>query len=122
MVARICDRVPGQRERLGSTGVFGDTFPEKSEHFQRQGNALAAADTQGNDTLLQSIPLQRVQKTCGEDGTRGADRMAVGNGPTFFSDESCDLRRVSRMTAAPNTVAGVAFRLPPYVPMGVRTG
>ena len=60
------------------------------DSFERERNALAAADAQGDDPTPQSVAAHRVDEAGRQNRASGTDRMAMGNGAAVDID---DVRR-----------------------------
>jgi len=57
-----------------------------ADHFDGEGDALASADTQGDDPASKSIPAHRMNEAGHEHCAGGTDRMPMCNGTTFHID------------------------------------
>src|SRR5580692_5411540 len=70
----------GPRSRAGSgdKGPSGAHYPQ-SDPFEHRGDALAAADTHGDQRVPAAGPAQLVQGLDDQDGTGGAERVTEGD-------------------------------------------
>ena len=63
-----------------SLADLADAVISVRDAFERQGDALAAANAQSDETTRQAVPPHGVEKSHSQDSPRGADRMAMRNG------------------------------------------
>lgn len=78
----------GVRGICTTEGAAGAFIPSRSgEAFQRQRDSLPAADAQRNDSLIDPVPLHRMQQTSREHSARRADRVTRRDGAAFDVDD-----------------------------------
>ena len=58
-----------------------------SDGFQREGDALAAADAQGDNAAFETIPPHRVNQAGRQHRSRRTDRVPMGDGAALDVDD-----------------------------------
>lgn len=88
--------------------------PVRLQHFQRQRDALATADAQGDDAAFEAVALHRVHETRRQHRATGTDRMSVRNGSAFDIDNVFGKAQLAQAPAhcrSATIIAVVAGRL-----------